>query len=102
VRTHDDEDGSRGLLDRRADRGLEGVDVVGLLAQVDDVPSVGGESGRGVVVQGEFGGPVDGDVIVVVEDRQAVEPEEPGERRRLVADALLQARRRSRSPTCGD
>ena len=91
VRAHDDERGSTGLGDGGPSRGLEHVEVVRLLADVLDVPAVGGESLRGVVAQGELGRTVDRDVVVVVEDRQAVEPEESGERGGLVADALFEA-----------
>ena len=46
---------------------LEGVGVVGDLAQTLDVPAVGLEALGRVVVQGELGRPVDGDVVVVVD-----------------------------------
>ena len=55
------------VLERLADGGLEGIDVVGDLAQVVDAPAVGLEPLDRVVVVGQLGRPVDGDVVVVVE-----------------------------------
>ena len=67
---------------------LEGVGVVGHLADVVGVPAVGVEALGHVVVVGELGGPVDGDVVVVVDVDEPAQPEVAGERRRLVADPL--------------
>ncbi len=53
------------------------------------MPPVGGESFSGVVAKRQLGDAVDGDVIVVVEDRQSVEAERAGERRRFVADPFF-------------
>ena len=72
----------------RRSAGLEGVGVVGHLAQVLDVPAVGLEAADGVVVEGDLGRAVDGDVVVVVDVDQPAEAEVAGQRRRLVADAL--------------
>ena len=54
------------------------------------MPAVGLEARRHVLAEGERGVAVDGDVVVVVEQRQLAEPQVPGERGRLVADALHQ------------
>ena len=80
-----------GVLERFADGGLEGVDVVRDLAQVVHPPAVGLEPLDRVVVVRQLGGAVDRDVVVVVEGEQAPQPEVPGERRRLVRDALHHA-----------
>ena len=73
------------------DGGLERVEVVGDLADVLDVPAVGLEALDRVVVQGQLGRAVDGDVVVVVDVDEPAEPQVAGQRRRLVADALLEA-----------
>ena len=67
------------------------VGVVGDLAELDDVPAVAREALRDVVAVRELGRAVDGDVVVVVDVDEAAEAEVPGERRRLVAHALLEA-----------
>ena len=72
-------------------RALEGVEVVGHLADVLDRPAVGGEALAHVVGVGELGGPVDGDVVVVVDGDQAAELEVAGQRRGLVGDPFLEA-----------
>ena len=79
MRAHDDERRARRLGDRRARGLLEDVEVVRPVADVDDVPAVGGEALGGVVAQREFGRAVDGDVVVVVEDGQTIESESPGQ-----------------------
>ncbi len=71
--------------------GLQGVEVVGRLADVVDGPPVGGEPLGGVVVEAQLGGPVDGDVVVVVDVHQPAEAQVTGQRGRLVGDALLEA-----------
>ena len=70
---------------------LEGVGVVGHLADVVDVPAVGGEPLGHVVGVGELGRAVDRDVVVVVDVDQAAQAEVAGQRGRLVGDALLEA-----------
>ena len=80
-----------GLGHRLADPGLERVEVVGDLAEVEHVPPVGAEPAGRVVGERELGGAVDRDVVVVVDRDQPAEPEVTGERRRLVADALREA-----------
>ena len=72
-------------------RRLEGVAVVGDLAEVLDVPAVGLEALADVVGVGQLGRPVDRDVVVVVDADQPAEAEVAGERRGLVADALHEA-----------
>ena len=68
------------------------VDLVGHQAVAGhDVPAERAELRRDVVGEGERGGAVDADGIVVVEYGQLAELEVPGERRRLLADALHQA-----------
>ena len=54
-------------------------------------PAGGLEAHDLVVGDGERGGAVDGDLVVVEQHDQLVEPEVSGERDRLVADALHQA-----------
>lgn len=67
---------------------LEGVAVVGHLAQVLDVPAVGLEAPGGVVGEGQLGAAVDGDAVVVVDVDEAAEAQVAGEGRRLVGDPL--------------
>ena len=55
------------------------------------VPAGGVEARPRVVGAGEAGGAVDGDVVRIVEHDQPVEPQVPGERDRLLADAFHQA-----------
>ena len=69
-------------------RRLEGVGVVGDLADVLGVPAIGVEALGDVVGVGELGGAVDGDVVVVVDVDEPAQAEVPGQRRRLVADPL--------------
>ena len=83
-------DGPVALAHGLADAGLEHVGLVGRLAQLDDVPAVGPEPAGGVVGERQLGGPVDRDVVVVVDVDQATEAQVAGQRRRLVADALLE------------
>ncbi len=73
-----------------ADGRFECVGVVGYLAEVLGVPAVGVEPLDGIVVEGDLGGPVDGDVVVVVYVDQPPEAEVAGERGGLVADAFHQ------------
>ena len=73
-----------------AEPGLERVEVVGRLAELHDVPAVAGEALDDVVGVRELGGPVDRDVVVVVDVDEPAEAEVAGERRRLVAHALLE------------
>ena len=73
------------------ERGFEPVEVVGHLAEVDDVPAVRPEPRRGVVVGRHARRSVDRDQVVVEDADQLAEPEVAGERGRLVADALHQA-----------
>ena len=72
-------DGRSSLGHGPAQGGLEGVEVVGDLAQALDVPAVGLEAGGGVVGVGELGGAVDGDVVVVVDDDEPAEALVAGE-----------------------
>ena len=71
--------------------GFDGVEVVGHLAELDDVPAVPGEALRDVVGVRELRGAVDGDVVVVVDVDDPAEPEVTRERCRLVAHALFEA-----------
>ncbi len=72
-------------------RRFEPVEVVGHLAEVDDVPAVGTESHRRVVAGRHAGRAVDRDQVVVEDADQLAETEMAGERCRFVADALHQA-----------
>ena len=71
--------------------GLEGVEVVGDLADVLHAPSVGGEAPCDVVGVGELGRAVDGDVVVVVDVDQPAQLQVAGQRGGLVGDPLLEA-----------
>ncbi len=64
---------------------LQGVEVVGHLADLHDVPAVGAEAFGDVVGVGELGGAVDGDVVVVVDDYELAEVEVACEGAGLVA-----------------
>ncbi len=79
------------LLDRLPDGGLQRIDVVGHFAEIAHAPAVGLEALGHVVVVGQLGGAVDGDVVVVVEGEQPPQAEVPGERSRLVRDPLHEA-----------
>ena len=83
--------GLPGVSLRCVQRRLEGIEVVGDLAEFDDVPAVAPEAAGYVVAVGEFGLAVDRDVVVVVDRDELVEPEVAGERGRLVRHALHQA-----------
>ena len=91
VRAQDQQ--ARAVLDRLGgeQRLLEGVAVVGDLAEVLDVPAVGLEALADVVGGGELRRAVDRDAVVVEHDVESAEPEVAGERRGLVADAFHQA-----------
>ncbi len=71
-------------------RRLECLGVVGYLAEVLGMPAVSVEALDGVVVEGDLGGAVDGDVVVVVDVNEPPEPEVPGQGSGLVADAFHQ------------
>ncbi len=79
------------VFERLAHRRLQDVDVVGDFAQVPHPPAVGLEPLHGVVVIGQLGRAVDGDVVVVVDGEQAAQAEMPGQRCRLVGDAFHDA-----------
>ena len=61
------------------ERRLERVEVVGDVAEFDDVPAVGPEAGGHVVVGGQVGRAVDRDLVVVEDADQVAEPEMAGE-----------------------
>ena len=69
---------------------LEHVDIVRRFADALDVPAIGLESLAGVVAVGQLRRSVDREVVVVVDVDESPELEVPGERGRLVADALLE------------
>ena len=87
-----DDDQRRPVLDGTGlEQGLlQGVEVLGRLTQLDHVPAVGVEAGRGVVRERQLGRAVDRDVVVVVDVHQAAQAQVPGQRSGLVADALGQ------------
>ncbi len=70
-------------------RGVDRGQVVAV-AQAEHVPPVGLEPASHILAEGEGGGPVDGDVVVVVDHRQLAEAEVAGQGRRLAGDALHQ------------
>ena len=84
----DDQGGTGGLGHAPAHCSFQGVNVVCDLSDVLDVPSVGSESGCGIIGDREFGHSVDGDVIVVVNHHQMTELLMPGEAGGLVAEAF--------------
>ena len=92
-----DEEGGLGvravgrLLQHLVDGRLQSVDVVGHLAEVADAPAVGLEAAHDVVVVGELGRPVDGDVVVVVDGEQPSQAEVSRQGGRLVRDAFHHA-----------
>jgi len=90
VRADGDEGGLLGLGLGRRDRRIHGVDVVAV-GHGQDVPAVRLEALADILGEGEIGGAVDGDVVVVVEDDQLAEPLVAGERGGLAADALHHA-----------
>ena len=71
-----------------AQRAFEDMHVLGDLADLEHVPSIGSESSGDVVGVRELSRAVDGDVVVVVDRDKVSELEVPCERRRFVADAL--------------
>ena len=87
VRAHRDQRGPPGLCLRGGDGRVDGVDVVAV-GHLLHVPVVGGEARADVLGEGEVGGAVDGDVVVVVEDDELAELLVAGERGGLAADAL--------------
>jgi hypothetical protein len=71
------------LIERGGERG----EVVGVV-DLHHVPVVGLEPADDVLAEGEVGGALDRDVVVVVEDGEPVEPERAGQRGRFAGDAL--------------
>ena len=67
---------------------FEPVEIVGDVAEFDDVPTVRTEALRHVVTARQVGRAVDGDLVVVEHADKPVEFLVAGERRRLVTDAL--------------
>ena len=86
VRAGDDERGSRRLGDGMIERGADG----GVIVAVDALhePAVRFVPLADVFAEREIGLAVDGDVVVVVEKDDVVEPEVTGEARRFAGDAL--------------
>ncbi|CAB4620630.1 unannotated protein [freshwater metagenome] len=75
---------------RPADGGLERIDVLADLADVLDVPAVGLEAFRGVVGEGQLGGAVDRDVVVVVDGNELAEAQMSGHRSGFVTQTLFE------------
>jgi hypothetical protein len=89
-------DGGLGGDQRRLVRGLglgdRGGDGIGVVAvDRERVPAQRLEPRDLIVRNGQAGGPVDRDAVIVKEHDQLAEPEMPGERGRLVTDAFHQA-----------
>jgi hypothetical protein len=74
-------------LAERFERAGESFDVVGVV-NAQHLPAVGLETTADVLVEGDVGRAVDGDVVVVVDPAQVRELEMPGERCRLACHAL--------------
>ena len=68
--------------------GLEGVEVLGCLTDLLDVPPVGTEASGRIVRQAELGRTVDRDVVVVIDAHEPTEPEVAGQGRSLVRQPL--------------
>ncbi len=79
VAPEDDERRAVLVVSGSQEGGFECVEVVGHLADVLDSPAIGGEPLAHVVGVGQLGGPVDGDVVVVVHVDQASELEVSGQ-----------------------
>ena len=88
VRAHLDERGALGFRARDLQRPVQSIDVLGVLDALH-MPAVGVHA-RDVVlgVEGDRGGAVDRDAVVVVADGQLAEAEVPGDRGGFLADAL--------------
>src|SRR5215475_8351704 len=69
---------------------LDPIRVVGI-AYSQDIPSVGQKPGRYVLREGDASVAFDGDVIVVVDPAEAVEPQVGGQRGRFRRNALHHA-----------
>ncbi len=90
VGAHGDQRRLAGLGLGRGDRSVDRVDIVAV-GYALDVPAVGLEALAHVLGEGEVGGAVDGDVVVVVEEDQLAELLVAGEGGGLAADALHHA-----------
>src|SRR5262249_44451502 len=77
-------------LAEASQRLLDAFEIVGI-AHPQDVPPVPQESGGDVLGEGDARVPLDGDVVVVVDPAEVIEPEVPGERGRLRSHPLHQA-----------
>ena len=96
-----DERRAVGLLRIRLQGALEdAADLVQVVRVLDrqHAPSVGPEAHRHVVGEGERGGPVEADPVVVVDADQPAQPQEAGERGGLVREALHQVAVRAHEP----
>ena len=90
VRADRDERRALGFVAPGRQRGLERVEVLGVLDPLH-VPAVGLQARRVVLaVEADRRRAVDRDAVVVVADHQLAEPEVPGDRGGFLADALHQ------------
>src|SRR6185437_10610553 len=71
------------------DSGLESNQVIPVVNHLN-VPVVGLEAQRDIFGVAEFGRPVEGDEVVIIEDDQLAEVQRSGQRCRLVGDAFHQ------------
>src|SRR5262245_30705880 len=69
---------------------LDAIDIVGI-TNAQNVPPVAQEPGRYVLGEGDTCVAFDGDVVVVVDPAEIVEPQVGGQRRRFRRDALHHA-----------
>src|SRR3546814_1014575 len=76
VAAQDHQRGAVVLGDRVPQALLQRIEVVGGVAELEHVPAVGAEAPGGVVGEREVGGPVDRDVVVVVDADEATRTEE--------------------------
>ena len=90
VAVHDDQSGPVRGRHRDVERPVEHRQVVGV-AHPGHVPAVAEEPCGHIVAEGEGGGALDGDPVVVVDPAQVAELQVAGQRGRLLRDALHEA-----------
>ena len=92
-----------GPVRHRSRCGEDGGDLVQVLGVVDreDLPAVGAEPGCHVLPEGDVGGTLDGDAVVVPDQGQAREAQGPGERGGLAGDPLLEVTVGGEAPDVG-
>ncbi len=87
-RPHGDDRGALLLADGRLDRAVDAVDVGVAVLDAQGLPAVGRVTGQDVLGEALLRGPVERDVVVVVEVDELSELQVSGERARLGGDPL--------------